>query len=152
MWKKFWTNSVQIWPFLVLLKSYLSWNILLAGIVELKGILYVKKHSLKNTPRGSADHRTNNKNLVMKWKDNKEITVVSIFDSSNMSSIIEKQRIISQSLSQYAIKIIMPTCMLTLWTKLWVLIEYEWDKESGGGQYFHICYQLLLTMPISLWK
>ena len=45
-----------------------------------------KKKFLKHQPRGAVDYRMSNGELMMKCKDNKEVTVVSNFDSTIMKS------------------------------------------------------------------
>ena len=45
-----------------------------------------KKNFLKHQPRGAVDCRMSNGILLMKWKDNKEVTVVSNFNSILMKS------------------------------------------------------------------
>ena len=45
-----------------------------------------EKNFLKHQPRGAVDYRMTDGILLMKWKDNKEVTVVSNFDSTIMKS------------------------------------------------------------------
>lgn len=44
------------------------------------------KNWMKKKPRGSADFRMSEGVLAMKWKDNKDVTVVTNFDSSTMKT------------------------------------------------------------------
>ena len=46
-----------------------------------------EKNFLKHQPRGAVDYRMSDGILLMKWKENKEVTIVSNFDSTIMKSV-----------------------------------------------------------------
>ena len=48
--------------------------------------LISQKNFLKNKPRGAAQSRMSGDIMLMKWKDNKEVTLVSSFDSTEIKS------------------------------------------------------------------
>nr|XP_040563529.1 piggyBac transposable element-derived protein 3-like [Lepeophtheirus salmonis]XP_040563530.1 piggyBac transposable element-derived protein 3-like [Lepeophtheirus salmonis] len=106
-----------------------------------------EKNWMKNEPRGAVDQRMSDDILLIKWKDNKEVSIATNFDSTILKSTrryirnekkykqIQQPACFQQYNSHMGYVDIMDQAISTYRVRI--------RQKNGDGQYLHICYRLL---------